>query len=68
MFKVIVILWLVGVQEPTILDDKLGPYPTIEKCFHRGATIIKVVVAKTDYAIAKAESICFEMKLKGLNT
>ena len=62
MYKTMVILWMVGVSEPTILDDKLGPYDSVEKCFHRGAAIIKTTVSAVSYSIAKAETLCWEMK------
>ena len=60
MFKVLVLIWVVGVQPPTILEDELGPYATVEKCFHRGAAMIKAAVAVVHYSVAKAEAICFE--------
>ena len=62
MFKVLVLIWVVGVQPPTILEDELGPYNTVEKCFHRGAAMIKAAVSVVHYSVAKAEAICFEKK------
>ena len=68
VFKAIVLIWIVGVEVPTILEDELGPYNTVEKCFHRGAVIIKAAVTNVHYSVAKAETICFEKKLEGLDT
>jgi len=67
MFSVLVLIWVVGVKPPTILEDTLGPYTTVERCFYRGASIIKVAVQTVDYAIAKAETMCLQQKLKGKN-
>ncbi len=63
MFKTVVLIWAVLVSEPVIIEDNLGPYENVEQCFYRGATIIRSAVENTHFAIAKAETLCFERKI-----
>ena len=63
MFKTIVLIWAVSASEPVIIEDKLGPYETVFQCFHRGSVIIRSAVENTHFAIAKAETLCFEGKI-----
>jgi hypothetical protein len=64
MFKTIVLIWAVSAAEPVIIEDKLGPYETVFQCFHRGSVIIRSAVENTHFAIAKAETLCFEKKIQ----
>ncbi len=67
MFSALVLIWVVGLKPPTVLEDTLGPYTTVERCFYRGASIIKVAVENVHYAIAKAETVCLQKNLEGKN-
>ena len=64
MFKTMVLLWVVSAADPVIIDDKLGPYETVGQCFHRGAVIIRSAFKISHFAIAKAETVCLENKIK----
>ena len=63
MFKTFVFLFVLGVNSPTTLEDKLGPYDTLEKCFFRGANIVRSLYS-TEFPIVKVEVICLELKIK----
>tara|TARA_R110000787_G_scaffold83958_1_gene180246 strand:+ start:958 stop:1173 length:216 start_codon:yes stop_codon:yes gene_type:complete len=63
MFKTIVLIWAVSAVEPVMIEDKLGPYENASQCFHRGAVIIRSAFEISHFAIAKAETLCFERKI-----
>ena len=56
MFYSIVILCIFTQPCPTILQDELGPYISIEECYLRGAHIIKVSSIK--FPLVSAVSRC----------
>ena len=60
MFKALILIWAVSASEPVIIEDKLGPYETVNQCFHRGAVIIRSAFEIVHLAIAKAETICLQ--------
>ena len=64
MFKTIVLIWAVSAAEPVMIEDKLGPYEDVSQCFHRGSVIIRSAFDLTYFAIAKAETLCFERKIQ----
>tara|TARA_R110000751_G_C13777492_1_gene480713 strand:+ start:1511 stop:1735 length:225 start_codon:yes stop_codon:yes gene_type:complete len=64
MFKALILIWAVSASEPVIIEDKLGPYETVNQCFHRGAVIIRSVFDTIHTAVAKAETLCLQNKTK----
>ena len=61
MFKTLVFIFIMGINTPTTLEDKLGPYDPLEGCFYRGAAILRAVYA-TRLAIVKSEVVCIKVK------
>ena len=56
MFYSIVILCIFTHPCPTVLQDELGPYVSIEECYLRGANIIKASSVK--FPLISAVSRC----------
>lgn len=61
MFETIVLIFIMGTNTPTTLEDKLGPHETIQSCFYRGADILRSVYSMK-WAIIKAEVICIKIE------
>jgi len=63
MFKTFVFLFVLGANSPTTIEDELGPYDTLERCFFRGANIVRSLYS-TEFPIIKVEVVCVELKIE----
>jgi len=56
MFYSIVVLCILAQPCPTLLQDELGPYTTVEECYIRGANIIQS--SSNQFPLVSAVSKC----------
>jgi hypothetical protein len=56
MFYSFVIICIFAQQCPTLLQDELGPYASVEECYLRGASIIQA--SSNKFPLVSAVSKC----------